>query len=138
MLWQRQSQEGSVMPLVRIDLRRGKSGEFKLALTDEIYQAMHEAFNVPENDRFMVINEHDQDNFVFDRNYAGIRRTDDLVLIQLTVSNTRTLETKQAFYARLVARLGERPGLRSEDVFINLVEVQKENWSFGNGIAQYV
>jgi phenylpyruvate tautomerase PptA (4-oxalocrotonate tautomerase family) len=126
------------MPLVRIDLRRGKSGEFKRTLANEIYQAMHEAFNVPENDRFMVINEHDEDNFAFDRNYAGIQRTDDLVLIQFTVSNTRTLETKQAFYARLVARLSERPGLRSEDVFVNLVEVQKENWSFGNGIAQYV
>jgi phenylpyruvate tautomerase PptA (4-oxalocrotonate tautomerase family) len=126
------------MPLVRIDLRRGKSGEFKRTLTNEIYQAMHEAFNVPENDRFMVINEHDEDNFAFDRTYAGIQRTDDLVLIQLTVSNTRTLETKQAFYVRLVARLSERPGLRTEDVFVNLVEVQKENWSFGNGIAQYV
>jgi 4-oxalocrotonate tautomerase len=126
------------MPLIRIDLRRGKSGEFKRTLTNEIYQAMHEAFNVPENDRFMVINEHDADDFVFDRSYLGIERSDDLVLIQLTVSNTRSQETKQAFYAQLVARLAQRPGLRPEDVFINLVEVAKENWSFGNGIAQYV
>jgi phenylpyruvate tautomerase PptA (4-oxalocrotonate tautomerase family) len=126
------------MPLTRIDLRRGKSDEFKRTLMAEIYQAMHETFNVPENDRFMVINEHDDADFVFDRNYMGIARSDDFVLIQLTVSNTRTIETKKALYARLVERLGQRPGLRPEDVFVNLVEVQTENWSFGNGIAQYV
>ena len=126
------------MPLVRIDLRRGKSGEFKRTLTTEIYEAMREAFNVPEHDRFMVINEHDEDNLVFDRSYLGIERSDDFVIIQLTVSNTRSQETKQAFYARLVERLRQRPGLRPEDVFVNFVEVVKENWSFGNGIAQYV
>ena len=118
------------MPLVRIDLRRGKSGEFKRTLTTEIYEAMREAF--------MVINEHDEDNLVFDRSYLGIERSDDFVIIQLTVSNTRSQETKQAFYARLVERLRQRPGLRPEDVFVNFVEVVKENWSFGNGIAQYV
>jgi 4-oxalocrotonate tautomerase len=126
------------MPLTRIDLRRGKSGEFKQTLMTEIYEAMRETFNVPENDRFMVINEHADDDFAFDRNYMGIARSDDFVLIQITVSNTRTMELKKALYARLVERLGQRPGLRPEDVFVNLVEVQKENWSFGNGIAQYV
>jgi len=126
------------MPLVRIELRRGKPSAFKQMLTTDIYEAMREAFNVPEHDRFMVINEHDADNFIFDRNYLGIERSDDLVIIQLTVSNTRSLETKQAFYARLVERLRQRPGLRPEDVFVNFVEVVKENWSFGNGIAQYV
>jgi 4-oxalocrotonate tautomerase len=126
------------MPLVRIDLRRGKSGEFKRTLTNEIYEAMRETFNVPEHDRFMVINEHDDDNFAFDRSYMGIARSDEFVLIQITVSNTRTMDMKKALYARLVERLGKRPGLRPEDVFVNLVEVAKENWSFGNGIAQYV
>jgi 4-oxalocrotonate tautomerase len=126
------------MPLVRIDLRRGKSGEFKRTLTNEIYEAMRETFNVPEHDRFMVINEHDDDNFAFDRGYMGIARSDEFVLIQITVSNTRTMDMKKALYARLVERLGKRPGLRPEDVFVNLVEVAKENWSFGNGIAQYV
>lgn len=126
------------MPLVRIDLRQGKSGEFKRTLASEIYEAMRDTFNVPENDRFIVINEHDDDNFAFDRSYMGIERSDDFVLIQITVSNTRTMEMKKALYARLVERLGKRPGLRPEDVFVNLVEVAKENWSFGNGIAQYV
>jgi 4-oxalocrotonate tautomerase len=138
MLSQSKPQEEPAMPLVRIDLRRGKSGEFKRMLTSEIYEAMRETFNVPENDRFMVINEHDDENFAFDRSYMGIPRSDDFVLIQITVSNTRTMEMKKALYARLVERLGKCPGLRPEDVFVNLVEVAKENWSFGNGIAQYV
>ena len=126
------------MPLVRIDLRRGKSRAFKQTLTTEIYEAMRETYNVPEHDRFMVISEHDEGNLVFDRSYLGIERSDDFVIIQLTVSNTRPQETKQAFYARLVERLCKRPGLRPEDVFVNFVEVVKENWSFGNGVAQYV
>ena len=69
--------------------------------------------------------------------YFNIERTDDLVLIQLTVSNTRTVEQKKALYRRIVERLGKNPGLRPQDIFLNLLEVAKENWSFGNGEAQY-
>jgi 4-oxalocrotonate tautomerase len=126
------------MPLVRIDLRRGKSATYKKAICDGIYRAMREAFNVPEDDRFMVVNDHDADGFVYANSYLGISHTDDLVIIQITANDTRTVEQKQAFYARIAALLSENPGVRKEDVFINLVEVKKENWSFGNGIAQYV
>jgi 4-oxalocrotonate tautomerase len=99
---------------------------------------MRETFNVPENDRFMTVSEHDEDGFVYDANYLGIRRSDDLVMIQLTVSNTRPVEQKKQLYRRIVAHLTRNPGLRAEDIFINLVEVLPENWSFGNGEAQYV
>ena len=126
------------MPLVRIDLRRGKPAEYKRAIADGIYRALREIFNVPEEDRFVVFNEHDADSFIYSRNYLGIERSEDFVLLQITVSNTRTIEQKQALYARIVALLAEKPGLRPQDVFINLLEVAKENWSFGNGIAQYV
>jgi 4-oxalocrotonate tautomerase len=126
------------MPLVRIDMRRGKSPAYRNAICDGIYRAMREAFNVPEDDRFMVINEHDADNIDYARSYLGITHTDDLVIIQITANDTRTVEQKKAFYACVAALLSENPGLRKEDVFINLVEVKKENWSFGNGIAQYV
>ena len=126
------------MPLVRIDLRRGKSPAYKKAICDGIYRALRETFNVPEADRFMVINEHDADNFVHAQSYLGIAYSDDLVIIQITVSNTRGVEQKQALYARIVALLADDPGLRPQDVFINLLEVVKENWSFGNGVAQYV
>jgi 4-oxalocrotonate tautomerase len=126
------------MPLVRIDLRRGKSLAYRKALCDGVYRAMRETFNVPENDRFMIVNEHDAANFIYPETYLDIAHTDDLVIIQITANDTRTVEQKQAFFARIAALLAESPGLRKEDVFINLVECKKENWSFGNGIAQYV
>jgi phenylpyruvate tautomerase PptA (4-oxalocrotonate tautomerase family) len=126
------------MPLVRIDLRRGKSPAYKKAICDAIYKAMTEAFNVPENDRFMIVNEHDAGNFDHAETYLGLSYSDDLVIIQITVSDTRATATKQALFARIATLLTESPGLRKEDIFINLLECKTENWSFGNGIAQYV
>ena len=126
------------MPLVRIDLRRGKPPAYRKAICDGVYRALRETFNVPEDDRFIVVNEHNADNFVYAASYLDIAHTDDLVIIQITANDTRTVEHKKAFYARLAALLSENPGVRKEDVFINLLEVKKENWSFGNGIAQYI
>lgn len=125
------------MPLTRISLRKGKSPSHRRALMDGVYKAMRETFDVPEDDRFMIVTEHDEDGFAFGRRYLGIERSDDLVIIQLTVSNTRTVETKKALYRAIVQQLARDPGVRPEDVFINLVEVAKENWSFGHGEAQY-
>jgi 4-oxalocrotonate tautomerase len=126
------------MPLARVSLRRGKPATTRKAILEGVYQALRETFNVPEGDRFMILTEHDHDDFVYDPNYLGIQRSDDLVYIQLTVSNTRPTAQKQELYRRIVAKLTENPGLRPEDVFINLVETLPENWSFGNGVAQYV
>ena len=126
------------MPLSRVSLRRGKPAAHRKAILDGIYRAMREVFDMPEEDRFMVITEHDEPDFSYSPTYLGINRSDDLVLIQLTVSNTRTVEKKKALYRRIVENLTADPGLRPEDIFINLVEVLPENWSFGNGIAQYV
>jgi phenylpyruvate tautomerase PptA (4-oxalocrotonate tautomerase family) len=126
------------MPLVRISLKRGKPSAYRRALAEGVYEALRESFNVPENDRFVTISEHDGDDFIYDAGYLGIHRTDDLVIIQLTVSNTRSREQKQALYRLMVEKLVDNPGLRPEDVFITLVEVLPENWSFGNGLAQYV
>ena len=92
---------------------------------------------MPKDDRFQVIAEHDAENFVFDRNYLGIRRTEDLVIVQITWSEGRTVDQKKALYRAIVDGLAEKLSLRREDVFITLVEVRRENWSFGNGIAQY-
>ena len=125
------------MPLSRIALRRGKSADYRRAILDGVYAAMRETFNVPEDDRFMLVEEYDAENFVYGDRYFGIARSDDLVIIQLTVSNTRSLAQKQALFARIVAKLAQNPGVRPEDVFINLVEVVKENWSFGHGVAHY-
>ena len=125
------------MPLTRISLRRGKSADYRRAIMDQVYEAMRETFDVPEEDRFMILTEHDADDFRFSRKYLGIQRSDDLVVVQLTVSNTRTVDKKKRLFKRIVERLADMPGIRPEDIFINLVEVEKENWSFGNGVAQY-
>jgi len=125
------------MPITRIALRRGKDAQYRKAIMDGVYEAMRETFNVPEDDRFMVLTQHDEDEFLYGKHYLDIARSDDLVIIQLTVSNTRSLEQKKALFGRIVEKLGEKPGVRPQDVFINLVEVAKENWSFGRGEAQY-
>jgi 4-oxalocrotonate tautomerase len=125
------------MPLIRISLRKGKPAAYRRAIADNVYQALRETFDVPENDFFATVSEHEQDDFRYGRDYFTIARTDDLVLIQLTVSNTRTVAQKKALYRRIAERLAKDPGLRPQDVFINLLEVAKENWSFGHGEAQY-
>jgi 4-oxalocrotonate tautomerase len=125
------------VPLTRISLRRGKSSEYLRTLTEQIYLAMRETFDVPEDDRFMTISEHEEHQFFYGAHYLGIRRSDDLVQIQITANNTRTLEKKLALFANIAERLAAEPGIRPEDVMISLVEVAPENWSFGNGAAQY-
>ncbi|MBD8879916.1 tautomerase family protein [Rhodanobacter sp. 7MK24] len=125
------------MPLVRISLRRGKSTAHLAALRNGIYAAMRETFNVPEDDRFILVHQHEAEEFDCDPNYLGIARSDDLVIVQIACNNTRTVAQKQAFYRRVAENLAADPGLRPEDVFINLLETARENWSFGNGIAQY-
>lgn len=125
------------MPLTRIALRAGKPAEYRKALTEGIQRSLVETFNVPKDDLFVLITEHEAGNLIYDRQYLNIERSDDFVVIQLTVSNTRSIEQKKALYRRIADELAKSPGLRREDVFINLVEVEKENWSFGNGIAQY-
>src|ERR1700686_5151767 len=125
------------MPIVRIDLREGKTPEYRKQVGEIVYRAMIEALGVPKNDRFQVISEHSKNDLIFDSDYLGIHRTDDCIFLQITLNTGRTLETKQRFYKAVVDGLHEGLKLRREDVFISLVEVQKENWSFGNGEAQY-
>jgi len=125
------------MPLIRISLRAGKPAGYRRAIARNIYEALRETFNVPEKDFFATVSEHDETGFIYDPEYFNITRSNDLVLIQMTVSNTRTVEQKKALYRRIVERLTKDPGMRPQDVFINLLEVAKENWSFGEGQAQY-
>jgi phenylpyruvate tautomerase PptA (4-oxalocrotonate tautomerase family) len=125
------------MPLTRVSLRRGKSAAYKNAILDGLYEAMRETYNVPERDYFMLVQEFDEGDFRCSPDYLGVARSDDLVVIELTVSNTRNLTQKRSLYQRIVEKLAGKPGVRSEDVFINLVETLPENWSMGNGAAQY-
>jgi 4-oxalocrotonate tautomerase len=139
MFWRNRIEEWrGIMPLTRISLRRGKSPAYRKAIRDGVYLALRETFDVPEDDRFMTVTEHDADDFDFCPQYLGIQHSGDLVIIELNVSNTRTVEQKKSLYKRIVEHLEKDPGIRPADVFINLVEVKPENWSFGNGLAQYV
>jgi phenylpyruvate tautomerase PptA (4-oxalocrotonate tautomerase family) len=125
------------MPLVRISLRKSRPADFGKRIGVIVYQAMVDSINVPAHDNFQVITEHDANGRIYDAEYLGIPRTDDVVFIQITLNEGRTVEMKKAFYKTLAERLNEELAQRMEDILINLVEVKKENWSFGNGVAQY-
>ena len=124
------------MPLIHISLRAGKPEAYRQAVFDSLYRAMREALSVPEDDQFMTISEHDAANFRYGHAF-GVRRSDDLVYIQITVFDSRTSEQKQALFRRIAQLLGDKPGIRPEDVFVNVLDSAKENWSVGHGLAQF-
>lgn len=125
------------MPLVRIDLLEGKTAEFKSQLGELVYESMLETISIPEEDKFVVVNDLKAEELIFSTNYLGVDRTEGIVIIQITMNEGRTTEVKKALYKTVADKLNSQLDIRKEDVFINLVEVNKENWSFGNGIAQY-
>ena len=124
------------MPLTHISLRAGKPDAYRQAIFDSLYRALRETLSVPEGDQFMTIGEYDAANFRYGAAF-DVARSDDLVFIQITVFNTRTVEQKKALFRRIAELLGESPGIRPEDVFVNLADAAKENWSVGNGLAQF-
>ena len=126
------------MPLVKIELRRGKPPEYRRALADGVYEAMRETIGIPENDRFIIVAEHDAENLSYDRHYLGIDRSDDAVFVQITLRRGRTAEAKQALYRSIAGRLSRAPGVRPSDITVVLVENGAEDWSFGDGVAQYL
>ena len=121
------------MPFVRISLHASKSANYRRAIADGIHQAMVETLGVPAQDRFQVVTEHDADGPIYDPSYLGIERTDDVVFVQVTLSGGRKPKQKRDFYARAAELLAKRPGLKPQELLINLVEVAWENWSFGDG-----
>ena len=125
------------MPLVRISVLEGKTEPQKKRIADAAHRALVETISIPNQDRFQIITEHKKADFIYDAGYLNIARTDDIVILHITMSSGRSLEVKKALFRRMADLLHEEAGLRKEDVFINLVEVAKENWSFGNGEAQY-
>ena len=125
------------MPLVRISLLEGRSKTDHQKIGDCIHRAMVETIKVPPLDRLQLITEHPKNGFIFDPQYLNVARTDGLIIIQMTLNTGRTTEMKKALYRLIAELLHEELQVRKEDVLINLVEVAKENWSFGNGEAQY-
>ena len=125
------------MPLVRIDLRAGHSPAVRQALGDAVHQAMVETIGVPPDDRFQVITEHPPEGLVYDPGYLGISRTGGVVFVQITLNAGRTVEQKRALYARMAELVAARAEVRRGDLLLSLVEVAREDWSFGDGVAQY-
>jgi phenylpyruvate tautomerase PptA (4-oxalocrotonate tautomerase family) len=125
------------MPLVRISMMKGRTEGFGKKVGEIVYHAMVDTINVPAKDHFQVITEHDKNSLIYDPSYLDIPRTDGVIFIHITLNEGRTVELKKAFYKAVAERLNKELGVRLEDVLINLVEVKKENWSYGNGVAQY-
>lgn len=126
------------MPLVRIDVIEGRSESDLTAIGSAVHRALTECLSVPERDQFQVITEHPQGRFIYNRAYLGVERTDEIVFVQVFLSAGRSQEQKKAFYARASTLIAEGAHMRSEDVTITLVENTREDWSFGNGVAQYL
>jgi phenylpyruvate tautomerase PptA (4-oxalocrotonate tautomerase family) len=125
------------MPFTQISLLKGKSLDYRRDLMEEVYLAMRESINIPENDRFATITELEDGNFNNSGDYLGINRSDDIVYIQITLNGGRTTDKKKALYAKIAERLQAKLGIRTEDIVISLLEVSPEDWSLGNGEAQY-
>jgi 4-oxalocrotonate tautomerase len=125
------------MPLVRISLLEGTTPEYRKAIADGVHQAMIDAIAVPAKDRFQVITEYKKENLFYDADYLDVKRSDKIVFVQITMSTGRKPGQKRALFKRMAELLAKSPGLRAEDLLINLIEVSWENWSFGNGEAQY-
>ncbi|MGA9868348.1 MAG: tautomerase family protein [Acetobacteraceae bacterium] len=126
------------MPLVRISLLKGKSPAYLRAIADGVHRALHEAYAAPIDDRFQLIDEYEPGKLIYDPDYLGVHRDDDIVIVHIVASNWRDTPTKQALYKRVVELLVENPGLRPENVQIIVSPNQREDWSFGNGVASYV
>lgn len=124
------------MPFIRISLKGSQSEKERQRIGDCVHRAMVKAIGIPEGDRFQVITEHGND-LIYDPDYMDIHRTDGIVMIQITLASGRTVEQKKTLFKTIAEFLHAEHGVRQEDVFINLVETSRENWSFGNGIAQY-
>jgi 4-oxalocrotonate tautomerase len=125
------------MPLVRIDVPDTFSPEKRSLIGDIVYETMHEVISVPEGDKFQIITAHAAGPLRIDPNYLDIERSADAFIVDITLNAGRSVELKKQFYASLVDRLHSRVQVRPQDVVIVLTEVAKENWSFGNGEAQY-
>ncbi|MET0282932.1 MAG: tautomerase family protein [Polyangiales bacterium] len=125
------------MPFVRIDVIEGASSRFKAQISDAVHTALVDTFNVPADDKFQAIHVHAPDELVYAPAYLGIVHSKAIVIIQITCNEGRTLELKKALYARIAELIAGSTEIGKNDVIINLIEVKKENWSFGNGVAQY-
>lgn len=125
------------MPLIAIDVLRHRTPDELRTLLDTVHEAMVEAFEVPDTDRYQVLTQHEPGELVLLDTGLGFERSERVVVIRVT-SRQRTTEAKQAFYRLLATRLEERCGVSSADLMVSIVENGPDDWSFGGGVAQFV
>lgn len=125
------------MPLVRIDVGAGYQAGLGKEVGEIVYRAMREDINVPVDDKFQVITTHAVSELIFPKSYLGIEYSQGIIFIQITLNEGRSTDLKKRFYKRIATDCCNELKIREQDVFINIVEVSKENWSFGNGEMQY-
>jgi hypothetical protein len=131
-------QKGSVMPLARIDISKDASPELVKIVGEAIYKAMVDVANVPVHDKFQVVHRHAADEIIYPQEgYLGLTYTKDLIIIQVTWVKGRSVDVKKRFFQQIATDIHEKGGVRKEDVWINLVDTSREDWSFGNGEMQY-
>jgi 4-oxalocrotonate tautomerase len=129
---------GSNMPLARIDIRKDASAELVRVISEAVYKAMVDVANVPVHDKFQVITRHAQDEIIYpEEGYLGLNYTRDLIIIQVTWVGGRSIEVKKKFFHQIADDIHAKGGVRKEDVWINLIDTSREDWSFGNGEMQY-
>jgi 4-oxalocrotonate tautomerase len=129
--------KGVVMPLVKFSLRKGTSPEFRRAMSDAVHQALVAKANVPADDQFHIVQELDADSIIAHPSYGGVSRSPALIIIEITLNAGRSVDMKKDIYAEIARRLGAELDVRPDDILVSLVEVTKENWSFGRGKATY-
>jgi phenylpyruvate tautomerase PptA (4-oxalocrotonate tautomerase family) len=123
----------NIMPFARIDLIKGKTPEYRATVADIVYEGIVGVLKAPDGDRFIVINEHEPANLIYDRHFLDMDRSPDFMLIQVTSTVGNTEELKLAFYRRVADQLNSKLGVRPDDIMINMVFVKREDWSFGRG-----
>jgi phenylpyruvate tautomerase PptA (4-oxalocrotonate tautomerase family) len=126
------------MPFVKIALLKGKTPAQLKAIADGVHQALVDTYSVPPNDRFQVIEQYEADTFFYDRQYLDIERTDDVVFIHILASRWRDTPMKQALYHAIAQRLSADCGMRAQDIQVFISNNDRQDWSFGNGVASYV
>ena len=126
------------MPLARIDISKNASDQLVRIVSDAVYRAMVEVANVPAHDKFQIINRHAPDEIIYPQEgYLGVQYTAGIILIQVTWVAGRSTDIKKKFYRQIADEIHEKGGVRKQDVWINLVDCSREDWSFGNGEMQY-
>jgi phenylpyruvate tautomerase PptA (4-oxalocrotonate tautomerase family) len=121
------------MPFARIDLMQGKAPEYRAALADIVYRGIVDVLKAPDGDRFIVISEHTPDNLIYDPNFLGWKRSADFLLIQVTSTVGNDKDSKLAFFRYVADELKGKLSVRPDDIMINMVYVDRSDWSFGNG-----